>query len=275
MAKNGHDSGQEFITSRFVGIIPAAGLGSRLAPFAYPKELLPIIHTGAASKPTVKPVMQFSLDLLRTAGVNNCYVVISNWKFEIARMFEDGANTGVSLSYIIRNTPRGLADAINCVNSWIAERHVCLVLPDVIIQPADALRHACMDLISTNADVVMGVFPTNTPEQLGPVRLSADGNVIEVLDKPTRTNIRNTWGLAVWSPIFTGYLNGLLSTTATTEVALGNVFQHAIDDGLKVRAVYFDRGSFIDLGTTQAISSMIENRPTMLMDSSFIEIPSL
>src|SRR5882724_6092499 len=117
---NGHDDGHNLIASKFVGLIPAAGLGARLAPFAYPKELLPIIHTvgGAGGKVTVRPVMQFSLDQLQSAGVSNCYVVISSWKFEIARMFEDGGNAGVSLSYLVHNTPRGLADAVNAVNPW-------------------------------------------------------------------------------------------------------------------------------------------------------------
>ena len=34
------------ISSKFVGVIPAAGLGSRLNPYAYPKELLPIVDRG-------------------------------------------------------------------------------------------------------------------------------------------------------------------------------------------------------------------------------------
>src|SRR6185295_13346324 len=87
----------DLISKTFVGLVPAAGLGSRLAPFAYPKELLPIIHTrkGTDGKVSVRPVMQFSLDLLRRAGLTNCYIIISNWKFEIARMFEDGSHLGL------------------------------------------------------------------------------------------------------------------------------------------------------------------------------------
>lgn len=244
--------------SKFIGVVPAAGLGSRLAPFAYPKELLPIIYTKDESSREVvlRPVMQFSLDLLRTAGVTHCYVIISNWKFEIIRIFEDGASAGISLSYIIRNTPNGLADAVNCVSTWAAEHCVCLVLPDVIIQPQDALHRVCIEQLSTGADVVLGVFPSNAPEQFGPVSFSQDGDVHAVFDKPTHTKIRNTWGIAAWSPVFTKYLNAL-SSDRILEISLGDAFQRAIENGLKIRAVYFANGTFIDLGTPEA---MIEKR---------------
>ena len=269
---------QEDLVSRtFVGLIPAAGLGSRLAPFAYPKELLPIIHTrnGAGGKVSVRPVMQFSLDLLRRAGVTNCYVIISNWKFEIARMFEDGVNVGLSLSYIVHNTPRGLADAVNSVSNWTESKSVCMVLPDVIIQPQDSLHRVCAELVATKADVVLGVFPTTIPEQLGPVSFSPDGTVNRVLDKPKQTDIMNTWGVVAWSPGFTGYLKNLLANGQTAEISLGDAFQRALEDGLTIRAIDFPKGSFIDLGTPEAISAMIENRATILEDNSVVQIPSL
>lgn len=249
------------LSSKFIGVIPAAGLGSRLAPFAYPKELLPIIYTKEESGCGValQPVMQFSLDLLRTAGVTHCYVIISSWKFEIARIFEDGANAGISLSYIIRNSPHGLADAVNCVSTWATDHCVCLVLPDVIIQPQDALHQVCIEQLSTGADVVLGVFPSSTPEQFGPVSFSLDGNVHAVFDKPKHTKLRNTWGIAVWSPVFTQYLN-VLSSGRILRISLGDAFQHAIEKGLKIRAVYFDNGTFIDLGTPEAIEALIEKR---------------
>jgi len=267
---------QQVISSTFVGLIPAAGLGSRLAPFAYPKELLPIIHTrdGAGGKISVRPVMQFSLDLLRRAGVTNCYIIISNWKFEIARMFEDGGNVGLSLSYIVHNTPRGLADAVNSVNNWTENKSVCMVLPDVIIQPQDSLHRVCTELVRARADVVLGVFPTSIPEQLGPVNFSPDGAVKMVLDKPKKTDLMNTWGVVAWSPVFTHYLKNLLMQ-GPVEITLGDAFQRALEDGLTVRAVHFPTGSFIDLGTPEAISAMIENRATVLDDNSVVQIPSV
>ena len=202
--------------------------------------------------------MQFSLDLFRTAGVVHSYVVISNWKFEIIRIFGDGAQAGVSLSYILREVPRGLADAVDATSTWTADRSVCLVLPDVIIQPAGVLRQVCLDQLSSQADVVLGVFPKNTPEQFGPVSLLENGDVEAVFDKPKFSHLKNTWGVASWSPAFTTYLSDLLRRTTEAELPLGRAFHNAIEDGLRVRAVQFAQGTFIDLGTPDAIASMVE-----------------
>lgn len=256
-ATNGLSESEE---SSFVGIIPAAGLGSRLN-LGYPKELLPITFelgfTGSGLTP--KPVMAYSLELMQISSVKKVCVVLSDRKFEIARVFGDGAAHQLSLCYTIRNLPRGLADAVDAASPWTIGKNVSLTLPDTIVKPASAMRETCELLQQTNADVVLGVFPTNTPELLGPVRLGQHDTVIQVFDKPKNCDLNNTWGIAAWGPRFTKFLANIngKSVEALDGPIMGEVFQAAIECGLDVRAKYFPSGRFFDLGTPSGLEEFL------------------
>lgn len=62
-----------------IGILPAAGLDSRLHPFAYPKELLPIGYRWSAEHQEVAPslVIEHSLDAMAFAGITRCLLIVS------------------------------------------------------------------------------------------------------------------------------------------------------------------------------------------------------
>jgi len=235
-----------------IGVIPAAGLGTRLGPLGYPKELLPILERSTDAGVMAQPIVIASLEQLERAGVIDAVVVIAESKLEIARVLGERA-AGVSLAYVLRNVPRGLADALDATRAWTRDRDVCLALPDTLIAPADALARVVAELHASGADLVLGVFPTEHPEQLGPVRIAGDGSVVEILDKPAQTDVRNTWGLAAWSPRFTALLHEAVA--ATSSVVLGDVFQRALATGLVVRAVAFPDGWFIDVGTPAGLAA--------------------
>jgi len=241
-----------------IGIIPAAGLGTRLLPLAYPKELLPITYSDRDGTIVPRPVLQSSLEQMRRAGVAQCVIVIAEWKLELVRVFGDGTAVGVSLAYVVRGTPRGLADAIVAARPWLGDRDGCLALPDTLIAPDDALARVRAEREASGAELVLGVFPTEHPEQLGPVRVASAGRVAEVLDKPAITDLRNTWGIAVWSPKFTELLaREVAAAPDDAKPVLGAVFQRAIDAGMSVRAVTFDDGHFVDVGTSAGLAEAL------------------
>jgi len=151
--------------------------------------------------------------------------------------------------------PRGLADALDATFAWVRDRDVCLVLPDTLVAPDDALARVKAELDASRADLVLGVFPTDHPELLGPVRIADDGRVLDVLDKPARTDVRNTWGMAAWSPRFTALLHEAVG--AEPEVVLGAVFDRAVKTGLHVRAVAFADGRFVDVGTPAGLAAAL------------------
>lgn len=71
---------------RLVGLIPAAGRGTRLAPLPFSKELVPVgfqhASEGADRKP--KPVSQYLLERMRLAGAQQVFFITRPGKGDIA-----------------------------------------------------------------------------------------------------------------------------------------------------------------------------------------------
>jgi glucose-1-phosphate thymidylyltransferase len=250
----------------FVGVIPAAGLGSRLVPYRYSKELLPVAYVvdeeSREMKPT--PVIGLSLNALAAAGVERCVIVTSPTKPELPRCLGDGSEYGLQVAYVHQPRPAGLAHAVNCAYPWTRDAYACLLLPDTVVTPPGAMPALVSAARHDRLDLVLGVFPTQIPEQLGPVHFGEDGRVHRVLDKPESTELRNTWGMAVWSPAFGQLLHECIED-AGDAIVLGGVFDLAVRRGLAVRAVWFEDGSFIDVGTTKGLFMLAAKSPSTFM----------
>jgi glucose-1-phosphate thymidylyltransferase len=241
----------------FIGILPAAGLGSRLRSLRCPKELLSVAFFCDPLTGALRPMLaaEYSLFSMREAGLSKCLMVISDRKPELLRYFGNGSSVGMSIAYINQPEPLGLASAIDAAFDWAGNSCVCLALPDTVFSPSTAIATVNKALLAHNADLVLGVFPTLQPQQLGPVRFDNKDRVLEVLEKPSSTDLHNTWGIAAWTPGFSKFLHrpGL----ELRDLSIGRVFNDAVREGFDVRAVSFDSGSYTDLGTGEALAAMI------------------
>lgn len=246
--------------SDFVGIIPAAGIAARLRPSRYVKELLPVAYLvdGQTSSTLPVPVVSLSLAKLKTAGIEHCIVTISDRKPELLRYLGDGSEFGLHLAYVQQMAPTGLAAAVDLAYEWTPGRYGCLLLPDTVIYPSDAMLRLRQTMERERPDLLLGVFPTAIPEQLGPVRFDDDGRVYEILDKPASTDLLNTWAMAIWSPEFSEMLHGFVASFPDSSPVLGDVFNLAVERGMDVRAVWFPEGSFVDIGTVKGLTKMLE-----------------
>src|ERR1051326_3097400 len=97
-------------------IVPAAGFGTRLHPLtkAIPKEMLPLGR---------KPVLQYVLEELKAAAIEEALLVISPGKEIIRNYFGDGAKFGIAIQYAVQNEMRGLGDAVLHGEEWANEEH--------------------------------------------------------------------------------------------------------------------------------------------------------
>jgi glucose-1-phosphate thymidylyltransferase len=254
-----------------VGLIPAAGYGSRLRPFRYPKELLPLGYAPPSHPesegPRIKVVCEYALDNLVEAGIGQAYVVVSDHKCEILRFLSDGRDYRIRLAYLHQSEVVGLPSAIDCAYGWIGERTTALVLPDAIVEPRDAVRQLLDLRRRRGAEVVLGVFPTERPEELCPVRVDDHQRVVALYDKDKDAagGLRNTWGMAVWGPGFGEFLHAHLAQSersaarAGRELTLADVLTAAIASGLEVVALQVAGGKFWDIGkSTSLIQARLE-----------------
>src|SRR5205814_3759318 len=93
------------------GIVPAAGIGSRIQPLAFSKELLPVGSRleGDAERP--RAVSEYLVDRMILAGADRICFVIAPGKSDILEYY--GARSLASnICYTVQPRPAGLCDAI-------------------------------------------------------------------------------------------------------------------------------------------------------------------
>ena len=244
-----------------IGLVPAAGRGLRFGLSGFSKELFPLLVAGGepGAEPQVRPVCDFALRAVRTAGASRAVVVVSPDKAELMRVLGAGEELDLALAYVVQRRPEGLPHAIAAARPWIDGHEVVLALPDTVILPGDALARVRAERARAGADLVLGVFPVAEPERLGPVELDDAGRVIAIRDKPPDRRVMNSWAIAAWSPRFTAFCCDWdrRQADAGDERVLGHAFEAARAAGLAVGAIYFADGEFLDIGTPRGLRTTI------------------
>jgi dTDP-glucose pyrophosphorylase len=119
------------------GIIPAAGMGSRIQPLAFSKELLPVGSRRAEGREQPKAVSEYLIERMVAAGADRICFVIGPGKTDIISYF--GAEyAGARIAYVVQPQPQGLCDAIFRASPFIEPGDGVLVgLPDTVWFPED------------------------------------------------------------------------------------------------------------------------------------------
>ena len=114
------------------GIVPAAGLGTRIQPLAFSKELLPVGTRQDGNVERPRAVSEYLLERMLTDGVNRVCFVISPAKTDIVSYF-GGALEDAPICYAVQQNPNGLCDALFSALPFIGpEDEVYVGLPDTV-----------------------------------------------------------------------------------------------------------------------------------------------
>jgi glucose-1-phosphate thymidylyltransferase len=231
-----------------VGIIPAAGTGSRLWPYRAAKELIQVGYRTVDGRLLPKAAVEHTLTAMRAGGVDRAFVVLSPVKGEVFHYLGSGEQLGLQLGYLCQESPYGMPHALDLAHPFLTDQTVCLGMPDTVLAPEDCFAQLFDFHDAAGADLTLGVFPTAEPRSLAPVVIEPGTHrVLAIVDKPEFPPAANTWGIAAWSPAFTGLLHD------DRELLLTDVFVAALTAGLRVRALTFDGGEFHDIGTTAGL----------------------
>ncbi|MGE0802693.1 MAG: NDP-sugar synthase [Lautropia sp.] len=257
-----------------VGLIPAAGRATRLAPLPFSKELVPVGFQRAADRADrrPKPVSQYLVERMRAAGARKLFFIARQGKWDIADYYGDGARLGMRIAYLHVGAPWGPPFTLSQATPFIGDADVVFGFPDILIDPVDSFSPLLARMHATGADVVLGLFDARPHEPGDVITADPDGRVrgLETKEeRPIRPPHYICWMFAVWNARFTRFLTDecdRLSRQAEAAVAaapaakppewpVGAVIAAAIRAGLHVDSVYFRGGRFLDIGTPDGLTA--------------------
>lgn len=234
-----------------IGVVPAAGRGTRIAPLPCSKEIYPV---------RAKAACVYLLERMRLAGITKIYVVLRDGKWDIPAYLLGGGRVDIDLAYLIAELPYGVPYTVAHAVPFVRDATVAFGFPDMIFYSEQIFTRLLELHAVRSADVLLGLFPAETGRQLDIVDVDGDGRVRQIAaGLPDGTSSR-TWGVALWSPAFSELIEAYVKEHAPTaatepEPAMGSVLQAAIEAGLRVEALPVCDKPFLDIGTPDGLAA--------------------
>lgn len=224
------------------GIVPAAGLGTRIQPLAFSKELLPVgtRQDGAIERP--RAVSEYLIERMLTAGVNRICFVISPAKTDIVSYF--GGRIGdAAICYAVQQNPHGLCDALFSALPFIAsEDEVHVGLPDTVWFPVEGFE------LLPDGQFSFLLFPVARPELFDSVVTNHSGQVQEIQVKQKNAASDWIWGAFKLTGRHFAELHQLWNERSRADEYLGTLVNAYLARGGTAYGV--KRGDvYVDVGT--------------------------
>jgi glucose-1-phosphate thymidylyltransferase len=249
--------------NEIIGLLPAAGRGSRLGPIPCSKEIMPLgfqrVQTSNGEEWQPVTTIATHLHSFKLAGVKQVALIVSKSKCDLMYYLGSGERYGLPIAYFFQENLSGMPIALDLPYLWLKQATVLFSMPDTVITPGEILRELVQCHRRRSADVTLGLFPTDAPEKFGMVELDANGHVIGFIDKPAHSDLKLMWGCAAWSPRFTNFLHDFTARLPATgnESVLSDVFQAALNNGLEICAKLFPTGRYHDIGLPESFQTAV------------------
>jgi glucose-1-phosphate thymidylyltransferase len=167
------------------GIVLSGGSGTRLYPMtrAANKQLLPVYN---------KPMVYYPLSTLMLAGCRQILLVVNPQDEEsYRRLFGDGSQWGLDISYAVQIRPGGIAEVFLVGRDFIGRDRVGLILGDNLFY-GDALP-AMAERGARGSGAVIYAYWVSDPSAYGVVEFDAADRPTNIVEKPKSP--RSNWAV--------------------------------------------------------------------------------
>lgn len=157
-------------------IILAGGLGTRLSPLtlAVSKQLLPIWKS---------PMIYYPMSLVMMSDIRDVLLISDSYSLPMYwRLFKDGSQFGLNISYAEQKIPNGLAQAFVIGENFIGDDSVALFLGDNIFWGSNLQKQLLT--AKKRKDATIFAYRVKDPRAYGVVEFDAANKVISLEEKP-------------------------------------------------------------------------------------------
>lgn len=164
------------------GSIPAGGLGTRLQPIGFSKELAPVGR---------RAVIEYLIDRMIVAGIDKIFINTAEDKMDLVRYLSTKSKYKDNLIFLVRDR-KGLLDGIVLPEQFLHEDdELYFGLPDTIWYPKDGFSQVA----NQSGELVLGLFDTGTPERFDSVVIDDSRKIESIRVKVEDPLSKWTWAM--------------------------------------------------------------------------------
>lgn len=217
------------------GSIPAGGLGTRLQPIGFSKELAPVRH---------RAVVEYLIERMVSAGIEKIFINTASDKTDLIQYLSTKSEYRNHLIYMVRER-KGLQDGILIPSQFLREDDILAWgLPDTIWYPKNGFKQLLE--FKPESNLTLGLFDTGKPESYDSVVIDQNNRILGVEVKVHNPKTNWTWGIGKVKISEVSKLNKISSKTKN------NLFGKSLNEYVRTNLAYaiqLKNSSYIDIGT--------------------------
>jgi len=234
-----------------LGVVPAAGAGTRLQPLAFSKEMLPVgsaVDEQGVERP--KAVSELLVERMIQAGADRICFVLSPEKTDIIPYFARHW-AARQFCYTVQERPIGLCDALfRGLQVMREDEDVLVGLPDTVWFPRDGFSRL------RQGEFSFLLFPVDEPARFDAV-VTNDGWVSEIQVKVARPTSSWVWGAFRLPASTLRALHELWSEAERGDEYVGTLVNAYLARGGRARGVA-EGERYFDVGTLEGYRAAVD-----------------